>query len=137
MKYVATRGRNTMKDLLSTREVAKVLGVNEKMVYTLVSEKGLPASKVTGKWLFPRHLVDQWLEAHTVNYPENSTYLPHYKGLLVIAGSNDLLLDTAMTLFNRLHPGHVGRIRKSRQHGGHCRASAESVPHRLEPPAPG
>ena len=37
-----------MKKFLSTKEVAQFLGVNEKMVYTLVSEKGLPATKVTG-----------------------------------------------------------------------------------------
>ena len=41
--------------LWSTKEVARYLGVNEKMVYTLISDKGLPASKVTGKWIFPRH----------------------------------------------------------------------------------
>ena len=28
-------------------------------------------------------------------------------GLLIIAGSNDLLLDKAITLFNSLHPEHV------------------------------
>ena len=57
--------------LLSTKEVAKFLGINEKMVYSLVSEKGLPATKVTGKWLFPQHLVEQWIEARTINYPES------------------------------------------------------------------
>ncbi|MEJ2220912.1 MAG: helix-turn-helix domain-containing protein [Desulfobacterales bacterium] len=58
-----------MSPLLSTKEVARLLNVNEKMVYTLVAEKGLPASKVTGKWLFPRHLVEQWVETQTINYP--------------------------------------------------------------------
>ncbi len=95
------------KQLLSTREVAEFLNVNEKMVYTLVSEKGLPASKVTGKWLFPMHLVEQWVEANTTNYPTNVAPLPAYHGLLIIAGSNDLLLDKAITLFNSLHPEHV------------------------------
>jgi excisionase family DNA binding protein len=38
----------TDKELLSTREVAKFLMVNEKSVYTLIAEKGLPATKVTG-----------------------------------------------------------------------------------------
>jgi len=95
------------KQLLSTREVAEFLNVNEKMVYTLVSEKGLPASKVTGKWLFPKHLVEQWVEANTTNYPTNVAPLPAYHGLLIIAGSNDLLLDKAITLFNSLHPEHV------------------------------
>ena len=43
---------------LTTKDVAKLLHVNEKMVYSLVNEKGLPATKITGKWLFPRRLVD-------------------------------------------------------------------------------
>jgi excisionase family DNA binding protein len=96
-----------MKRLMSTREVAKFLDVNEKMVYSLVSEKGLPATKVTGKWLFPRHLVEQWIEAHTINYPESAVQLPSYQGLLVITGSNDPLLDKAISVFNILYPDHV------------------------------
>ena len=98
---------NQMKTLLSTKEVAQFLGVNEKMVYTLVSEKGLPATKITGKWLFPRHLVEQWVEAHTINFPDSRVRPPAYQGLLVLTGSNDLLLDKAITLFNRMYPDHI------------------------------
>src|SRR5210317_810350 len=90
-----------MKKLLSTKEVAEFLNVNEKMVYSLVSEKGLPATKITGKWLFPRHLVEQWVEANTINYPDNGHRLPPYDGLLIITGSNDPLLDRAIAIFNR------------------------------------
>ncbi len=36
-----------MKTLLSTKEVAQLLDVNEKMVYNLISEKKLPATKIT------------------------------------------------------------------------------------------
>ncbi|MEJ2038669.1 MAG: helix-turn-helix transcriptional regulator [Desulfosarcinaceae bacterium] len=96
-----------MSKLLSTKEVARYLSVNEKMVYTLVSEKGLPASKVTGKWLFPQHLVDQWIEANTINFPRTATRLPPYEGLLVIAGSNDPLLEQVISLFNATYPQHV------------------------------
>jgi len=96
-----------MKQLLSTKEVAQFLDVNEKMVYTLVAEKGLPATKITGKWLFPRHLVEQWIEANTINYPKSSISLPPYHGLLIITGSNDLLLDKTISLFNSLFPGNV------------------------------
>jgi len=96
-----------MKKFLSTKEVAQFLGVNEKMVYTLVSEKGLPATKVTGKWLFPRYLVEQWLENETINYPKPTVPLPPYQGLLIITGSNDILLDRTISLFNRLHPEHL------------------------------
>ena len=96
-----------MNPLLSTKEVSRLLNVNEKMVYVLVSEKGLPATKITGKWLFPRHLVEQWIEANTINYPQSATDLPPYEGLLIITGSNDPLLDKTMWLFNTLYPGQV------------------------------
>jgi excisionase family DNA binding protein len=96
-----------MKRLLSTKEAAQFLGVNEKMVYTLVSEKGLPATKITGKWLFPVHLLEQWVETHTINYPEARGKLPPYEGLLVIAGSNDLLLDNTIQLFNTRYREHL------------------------------
>ena len=89
-----------MKKMLSTREVAQFLSVNEKMVYTLVAEKGLPATKITGKWLFPRHLVEQWIEANTINFPETASRLPPYHGLLILAGSNDLLLDRMISFYN-------------------------------------
>lgn len=95
------------KTLLSTREVAQFLNINEKMVYTLIAEKGLPATKVTGKWLFPRHLVEQWLENQTINYPKVMDPLPPYHGLLIISGSNDILLDKTISLFNRFYPGQV------------------------------
>jgi len=96
-----------MSKLMSTREVSKFLNVNEKMVYALVSEKGLPASKITGKWLFPQHLIEQWVETHTVNYPKQSPDALPIKGLLVIAGSNDLLLDRLISLFNTLDAQHL------------------------------
>ena len=96
-----------MKDLMTTKQVSAFLNVNEKMVYTLVSEKGLPATKVTGKWLFPRHLVEQWIETNTQNYPETENRLPPYQGLLIIAGSNDLLLDKIISLFNTRYPDHL------------------------------
>ncbi|MFO7714971.1 substrate-binding domain-containing protein [Desulfosarcina sp.] len=96
-----------MTQMLSTKEVARFLGINEKMVYTLISEKGLPASKVTGKWIFPQHLVEQWVESNTVNYPQTHNVLPPYNGLLIIAGSNDILLEKILSLFNSRHPGHL------------------------------
>ncbi len=95
------------KTLLNTKEAAELLNINEKMIYTLVAEKGLPATKVTGKWLFPRHLVEQWLKNQTINYPDPSGPLPPYHGLLIIVGSNDILLDRIISLFNRLHKDHV------------------------------
>jgi len=96
-----------MKELLSTKEVAELLHVNEKMVYTLISEKQLPATKVTGKWLFPRRLVEMWLEDSTINRPPTPATMPRDQGLLVIAGSNDILLERTISLFNHRHPDYL------------------------------
>jgi len=121
-----------MQELLSTKETAKFLDINEKMVYSLISEKGLPATKITGKWLFPKHLVEQWVENHTINYPEPSNTLPPYHGLLIITGSNDPLLDKAISLFNALYTEHVavfgnlgsmGGLRSLRQNLCHMASS--------------
>ncbi len=121
-----------MNPLLSTKEVSRLLNVNEKMVYVLVSEKGLPATKITGKWLFPRHLVEQWIDANTINYPRSATDLPPYQGLLIITGSNDPLLDRTMWLFNTLYPGQIavfgnlgsmGGLKALRQNFCHIAAS--------------
>lgn len=106
------------RTLLNTREVAHFLDINEKVVYNLIAEKGLPATKVTGKWLFPRHLVEQWLENQTINYPKVASALPPYHGLLIIIGSNDILLDRAISLFNRLYPEHVAVFGNVGSQGG-------------------
>ncbi len=120
-----------MKKMLSTKEVAQFLGVNEKMVYTLIADKELPATKVTGKWLFPRHLVEQWIETNTINYPETTSPLPPYHGLLIVVGSNDMLLDKTISLYNSLHPdqvvvfgnlGSMGGLKALRQN--HCHIAA-------------
>ena len=89
-----------MKQLLTTKEVSQFLSINEKMVYSLVADKGLPASKITGKWLFPRHLVEQWIEINTINYPRKAESPTASQTVLIITGSNDLLLDKVISLYN-------------------------------------
>ena len=121
-----------MTVLLSTKEVAGFLNVNEKMVYTLVAEKGLPATKITGKWVFPKHLVEQWIEANTVNYPKATHLNPDYDKLLIITGSNDLLLNETISFFNKQNPdyfavfgnlGSMGGLKMLRQKLCHIAAS--------------
>jgi len=96
-----------MSQFLTTKEVSKFLNINEKMVYSLVSEKGLPASKITGKWLFPKNLVEQWIEINTINYPKTAESPSISRAVLIITGSNDLLLDKVISLYNTHFPGNV------------------------------
>jgi excisionase family DNA binding protein len=69
---------------MTVRQVAAYLQVNEKKIYSLVSEGKIPASKLTGKWLFPRDLVDQWLL--------ESSHGGLLTDRIVVAGSDDPLL---------------------------------------------
>jgi putative molybdopterin biosynthesis protein len=101
------RRNHPMSQLLTTKEIAQFLNINEKMVYSLVSEKGLPASKITGKWLFPKNLVEQWVEAHTLNYPKTAGGLSVSEAVLIITGSNDLLLDKVIALYNTQFAGNI------------------------------
>ena len=116
--------RAYMERLLSTKEISELLGVNEKMVYTLINEKGLPATKITGKWLFPKNLVEQWVESRTINIPQKTCSVLEVPNLLLMAGSNDVLLDKALSLFHRKNPeyfvmlaniGSLGGLRALRQ----------------------
>lgn len=92
---------------LTTREVAQLLNINEKMVYSLVNDKGLPATKVTGKWLFPRRLVEVWLDSHVLNFKRTGAGRSAEEGILLMAGSDDLLLQKALSLFHKEGLGTV------------------------------
>ncbi len=74
---------------MSVKQVAAYLQVNEKKIYSLVAEGKIPASKLTGKWLFPRDLVDQWLL--------ESSHGGLLTDRIIIAGSDDPLLTRAIT----------------------------------------
>lgn len=96
-----------VKQYVTTKEVAQLLQVNEKAVYSLISEKGLPATKVTGKWLFPRHLVEEWLDVSVVNQPPVGSGGAGMvdPGSLLIAGSDDLLFQRMLGLYHKRYPG--------------------------------
>ena len=124
---------SSMTQLLTTKSVADLLNVNEKKIYTLVSHKGLPATKVTGKWLFPKHLVEQWIEANTINYPETAPN-PEYKDVLLVGGSNDPLLEKAIAMHNSAgrqpvvlfaNLGSMGGLKLLRQ--GRCHVAASHL----------
>ena len=69
---------------MNVKQVAQYLHLNEKKIYTLISDGHIPATKVTGKWMFPRELVDRWMH--------NSAHGGLLTDRLIIAGSDDPLL---------------------------------------------
>jgi excisionase family DNA binding protein len=56
-------GRRFMPDeILTLPEVAQLLKVAEKTVYTMAQKSQLPAFKVRGQWRFKRDDLHQWIE---------------------------------------------------------------------------
>ena len=50
-------------EFLTTGEAADYLRLGERKLYELVTAGAIPCSKVTGKWLFPRHDLDLWVRS--------------------------------------------------------------------------
>lgn len=75
---------------LTVKQASEVLHLNQKKLYALIQDGGLPATKATGKWLVPRKLLDEWMleQAHGGVLTDR----------LLIGGSDDPLLATAITL---------------------------------------
>jgi putative molybdopterin biosynthesis protein len=79
-------------DFLTTSEAADYLRLGERKLYELVTAGAIPCSKVTGKWLFPRHELDLWVRSG----------LARPAGMLaadlppIVGGSQDDLLEWAL-----------------------------------------
>ena len=76
-----------MDMLMSAKEVAQYLGIHAKQVYVLAKRGAIPCTRVTGKWLFPKTLIDQWIEdsARMSIPPRPAAERP----FLLVAGSDD------------------------------------------------
>lgn len=88
---------NGLPRFMSVRQVAGYLHINEKKVYALVREEKIPATKITGKWVFPRELVDRWLL--------ESSHGGLFTDRLILVGSDDpLLAHVVLDLAGRVGP---------------------------------
>ena len=80
-----------MHDFMTTKEVADYLRIKERRIYELVRQRAIPCTRVTGKWLFPRRLVDLWLAQNAAGEAPPEDNPPP-----VAVGSHDPLLDWAL-----------------------------------------
>ncbi|MBN2254848.1 MAG: helix-turn-helix transcriptional regulator [Deltaproteobacteria bacterium] len=78
-----------MKELMTTRELADFLRLNEKKVYELIRDGNIPHVKIAGKWLFPRDHVLRWIDENV-----------HRERDIRIVGSDDILLGRLLSLYS-------------------------------------
>ena len=84
MSAIAQTKSDTGLVYMSVKQVASYLNLNEKKIYALVSDNLIPATKITGKWMFPRELIDKWML--------DSSHGGLLTDRLIVSGSDDPLL---------------------------------------------
>jgi excisionase family DNA binding protein len=92
-------------DFMNTKEVAGYLDIHEKQVYALIKARRIPATRVTGKWLFPKALIDEWIRSQAGEaLQEARRKSTRIEGALLAAGSNDPVLDMLLASLKAAHP---------------------------------
>jgi putative molybdopterin biosynthesis protein len=92
------------REMLTTDDLSKYLQIQKNQVYRLIRERKIPATRITGKWLFPKQLIDEWVTnsaRETVRREEKEERSPNR---IVIAGSNDLALEALTKSVNQRFP---------------------------------
>jgi len=87
-----------MSEFYTTHELATLLRVKERKVYDLVAKELLPFRRVTGKLLFPREEIAQWLQVNGDGAKARRETPASAKPPrpLVAAGGHDPLLEWAL-----------------------------------------
>jgi excisionase family DNA binding protein len=80
-----------MTEFLTSDEAAAYLRLSGRKLYELVAKRAVPASKATGRWLFPRAALDRWVTAGLVGQGLSRAPAPP-----ILGGSHDPLLEWAL-----------------------------------------
>ena len=91
--------------MMNTKEAAKYLGIHEKQVYALIKSKRIPSTRVTGKWVFPKKLIDDWIDSSAKGGLEQARKKSkRIEGAFLASGSNDPILDMLHTYMRKSYP---------------------------------
>ena len=81
-----------MSDFLTTKEVADLLRLKERKVYDLAARGEIPCVKATGKLLFPKAEINQWIQHKGSGIVTEAQPRP-----AVILGSHDPVFEWAIS----------------------------------------
>jgi len=59
------------EEILTVKELAKYLKMDEHTVYRLARKGVLPGTKIGGEWRFKKDLIDKWIEEKSLDKKEN------------------------------------------------------------------
>ncbi|MDD5724127.1 MAG: helix-turn-helix transcriptional regulator [Syntrophales bacterium] len=78
------------EELLTTKELADFLRLNEKKIYQLVRDSGIPHVRIAGKWLFPKSHVLRWIDENVQREKD-----------ILIVGSDDILMTKLVSSYSQ------------------------------------
>lgn len=90
---MSTVSHHPIDVFMNVKQVSGYLHLNEKKIYDMVNRGVIPATKVTGKWMFPKELIDKWML--------DSTHNGLLRDRLIIAGSEDPFLYRIINDFSQ------------------------------------
>ncbi len=94
--------------LLTAREASQLLNINEKKVYALAQEGKLPGTKVTGKWIFPRPELEEYLRSMAQQTLRRSFFESVInRKVILVCGSDDPVLSMSQGFFHQENPGYT------------------------------
>ena len=105
--YVETdfKGGRMSDELMNTKEVAEYLDIHEKQVYALIKSGRIPCTRVTGKWIFPKKFIDEWIDTNAKAGLKQARHKSsQISGAILASGSNDPVLDMLLTATKKSHP---------------------------------
>ena len=92
-------------ELMNTKEVADYLDIHEKQVYALIKTGRIPCTRVTGKWIFPKKFIDEWIDTNAQSGLKQARNKSNrISGAILASGSNDPVLDMLLTATKKSHP---------------------------------
>ncbi|GEC36486.1 excisionase family DNA binding protein [Sinorhizobium meliloti] len=68
-----------MSEILTVREVAALLKINEKTAYKLAAKGEIPGFKVGGSWRFDSGEIDSWIRRESAKHGKGDDAEPKEK----------------------------------------------------------
>jgi len=53
------------KEVMTVKQVAKYLQMDEHTIYKLARSNQIPSIKIAGQWRFKKDLIDKWIEENS------------------------------------------------------------------------
>jgi excisionase family DNA binding protein len=96
--------KTAQTEFMSVGEAARYLGINEKKLYFLANANKIPSTRVTGKWIFPKQLIDRWIEDSASKITPIARRTTRPAAVLLAAGSD----DPSLSVLQEFCRGHEG-----------------------------